>query len=310
MNPTPTDQEALFSPEEIAAIEFALNYAEGHNYTIAKEAYIAAARQYACKEGWISVEERPLFTKDEKGNWTCTVDGDKEFLAAISYTDKRQPGKDLWWIRHCVVADSLGLCVVGDDDNEPAGWQLEDVLFWQPIPAPPSPLPVEQVSSEPDFPYNYHSEPLKNHVGHVTYEGEPSQETRDAVNAMADIAFNKIRRQPAAEPPVREEDEEDKMMRMYMAGEHNSGIGICKKKVVELQASLAAANEKIKQLEYWKESAISVSPPLQEIGKALGLRLGTSIHDKILPGIIAANEKIAHLEAQNKELRKQLKGKP
>jgi hypothetical protein len=29
---------------------------------------------------WHSVEDRPLFTKDERGNWTCTEDGDKEFI--------------------------------------------------------------------------------------------------------------------------------------------------------------------------------------------------------------------------------------
>lgn len=86
---------------------------------------------------WISVYDRPLFTNDEKGNWTCTDDGNKEFLAAIPYNDKNKPGKELWWIRHCVVEDSTGLCVVCDDDNEPAGWQLEDVVYYQHMPKPP-----------------------------------------------------------------------------------------------------------------------------------------------------------------------------
>ena len=89
--------------------------------------------------GWISVEERPLFTKDEKGNWTCTEDGDKEFIAAVPYVDKKRPEEiNLWWIRHCVVEDAIGLCVVGDDDNEPAGWQLEDVTHWMPWVVPPA----------------------------------------------------------------------------------------------------------------------------------------------------------------------------
>jgi hypothetical protein len=35
----------------------------------------------------------------------------------------------------------------------------------------------------------------------------------------------------------------------------------------------------------WKESAIAVTPPLQEIGRELLVCLGDSIHDKILPGI-------------------------
>ncbi len=89
--------------------------------------------------GWISVEERPLFTKDENGNWTCTEDGDKEFIAAVPYADSKRPDEtNLWWIRHCVVEDAIGLCVVGDDDNEPAGWQLEDVVYWMPLVAPPA----------------------------------------------------------------------------------------------------------------------------------------------------------------------------
>ena len=39
------------------------------------------------------------------------------------------------------------------------------------------------------------------------------------------------------------------------------------------------------ELKAWKESAISVTPDMQAIGKALNVKLGESIHDKILPGI-------------------------
>lgn len=88
-------------------------------------------------ENWISVEDRPLFTKDDKGNWECTKDGDDEFIAALQYEDSTQPGKELWWIHHCVVEDSIGLCIVGDVYNEPAGWDLEHVTHWQPLPSPP-----------------------------------------------------------------------------------------------------------------------------------------------------------------------------
>jgi len=88
---------------------------------------------------WHSVEDRPLFTKDRHGYWTCTKDGDKEFIAALQYNDSTRPHeKNLWWIRHCVVQDEIGLCVVGDDDNEPAGWELEDVTHWMPMPSPPA----------------------------------------------------------------------------------------------------------------------------------------------------------------------------
>lgn len=88
---------------------------------------------------WISVDDRPLYTIDENGNWTCTEDGCNEFIAAVPYGDTRRPNEtNLWWIRHCVVEDCRGLCVVGDDDNEPAGWQLEQVVYWIPWVTPPS----------------------------------------------------------------------------------------------------------------------------------------------------------------------------
>ncbi len=85
---------------------------------------------------WISVEDRPLFTIDENGHWVCTEDGDKEFIAAVEYNDSREPYKTKWWIRHCVVEDGVGLCVVGDDENEPAGYELSDVTHWMPITPP------------------------------------------------------------------------------------------------------------------------------------------------------------------------------
>jgi hypothetical protein len=86
---------------------------------------------------WHSVEDRPLFTKNERGNWICTEDGDGEFIAALPYNDSKRPNENLWWIRHCVVEDETGLCIVGDDYNQPAGWNLEDITHWMPMPSPP-----------------------------------------------------------------------------------------------------------------------------------------------------------------------------
>jgi len=86
---------------------------------------------------WISVEDRPLIVTYPDGVWMCTEDVDKEFIAAVPYTDKERPDeKNLWWIRHCVVEDGV-LCIVGDSDNEVAGWELEDVAYWRPWVAPP-----------------------------------------------------------------------------------------------------------------------------------------------------------------------------
>lgn len=81
------------------------------------------------KTEWISVKDRPLVIKTEHG-WESTEDGSKEFIAAI-------PQNVGWWIHHCVAEDRVGLCVVGDAENERAGYDLEDVTHWKPWTEPP-----------------------------------------------------------------------------------------------------------------------------------------------------------------------------
>lgn len=86
----------------------------------------------AIGEGWINVEDSPLFTKDEKDNWICTDNGSGAFLAAVPLIDNTRPEeKNLWWIMPCVVEDGIGLCIIGDEENTPAGWQLEDVTKYK-----------------------------------------------------------------------------------------------------------------------------------------------------------------------------------
>ena len=46
-------------------------------------------------EGWISVEDRPLFTIESNG-WVCTEEGDKEFIAAVPYRRESKPNEDFW----------------------------------------------------------------------------------------------------------------------------------------------------------------------------------------------------------------------
>lgn len=92
------------------------------------------------EEKWHSIEDRPLFTKNGRGHWITTQDGDQDFIAAIE-TNKG------WWIRHCVIEDEVGLCVVGDDYNQPAGWELEDVMYWMPMPKAPKKGTVELTGS-------------------------------------------------------------------------------------------------------------------------------------------------------------------
>lgn len=85
---------------------------------------------------WIDVKDRPLITQSKLG-WVCTEDGDKEFIAAVPYNNVDDPDKTLWWIHHCVIEDGTGLCVVGDDWNEPAGWEIQQVQYWKPWAEPP-----------------------------------------------------------------------------------------------------------------------------------------------------------------------------
>lgn len=50
----------------------------------------------------------------------------------------------------------------------------------------------------------------------------------------------------------------------------------------------ASATEKeLRELRAWKQSAIAVMPDYQRIGKLLGVPLGESVHDKIVPALEA-----------------------
>src|SRR5688572_9341038 len=63
-----------------------------------------------------------------------------------------------------------------------------------------------------------------------------------------------------------------------------------------LSPLLEEKERRIKELSEWKESAISVMPDYQAIGKEMGIRLGDSIHDKILPAIKNLKERVKELE--------------
>jgi len=74
---------------------------------------------------------------DEHNRWECTNDGNKPFVAAVPYSKVDKPGI-FWWIRLCCIEDETGLCVMGDDDNTPAGWRIEDVTRYFHLPENPS----------------------------------------------------------------------------------------------------------------------------------------------------------------------------
>lgn len=85
---------------------------------------------------WISVKDRPLIIETPKG-WECTEDGNKDFLAAIPYWNISGEKVLKWAIHHCCFEDEVGLCVVGDDENTPCGWDHSAITHYIPIPAPP-----------------------------------------------------------------------------------------------------------------------------------------------------------------------------
>lgn len=86
---------------------------------------------------WISVQDRPLIITNHMGRWECTEDGEKEFIAAVPYHDTKVPEKTSWWIRLCVMVDEIGLCVMGDEDNEPTGWTIADITHYFHLPKHP-----------------------------------------------------------------------------------------------------------------------------------------------------------------------------
>jgi hypothetical protein len=89
--------------------------------------------------GWVSVEDRPLVTYNDKGHWEATEDGDKDFIAAVPYAYSDSDNVLQWWIRHCRLHPIAGLCQVIKCHAEPVSWDINDVTHWQPLPQPPLP---------------------------------------------------------------------------------------------------------------------------------------------------------------------------
>lgn len=129
---------------EIERLKAALDFNVKQNISLMKRAASPSPEAGKGGEGlqWVSVEDKPLFITTPLG-WECTEDGEGEFLAALQYNDTRHPGKDLWWIKLCTVEDGLGLCVVSDEGNESAPWDLSDVTHYCKV-SEPTPTPVNK----------------------------------------------------------------------------------------------------------------------------------------------------------------------
>jgi post-segregation antitoxin (ccd killing protein) len=88
-----------------------------------------------------------------------------------------------------------------------------------------------------------------------------------------------------------------------LAEEYNMSLSLLVERALEEQ--LIAERDQLKK---WKEEAISVMPPMQEIGEEIGVGFGQTIHDKILPELIRRREAkdrsreiIANLASEAKE---------
>ena len=58
------------------------------------------------------------------------------------------------------------------------------------------------------------------------------------------------------------------------------------------EATFNLLSKKIENLQRWKTEATAVMPDFQEIGKIVGIKLGESVHDKIIPEIAKLKEEV------------------
>lgn len=97
--------------------------------------------------GWIPTKESPLlkeipmtpaeidFKGLEEGATWLEKNVDSNFMAAV-------PTNNGWWIQHCCIDDDGDLMLIVGDDMESAGWEVSDVMFYWPVPAPPFELKI------------------------------------------------------------------------------------------------------------------------------------------------------------------------
>lgn len=107
---------------------------EGWTYNEMVSAYIQGWMDCE-REEWIDNDVKPL-VKETPTGWITTENCPDQFIAALQYCDN-ETGKQYWWIHHCIIEENIGLCVVGEDDNQPAGWNITDIEYYYPIPKPP-----------------------------------------------------------------------------------------------------------------------------------------------------------------------------
>lgn len=71
-------------------------------------------------------------------------------------------------------------------------------------------------------------------------------------------------------------------------------LAACEAREKEMQEK----DRRIGELEQWKKEAMEVMPDYQKIGQLLGINLGESVHDKIVPGIEKMKEALKWYKAR------------
>jgi hypothetical protein len=141
---TPTEEYPKLTPEQIKERKEAIEWYRGGH----EQSGNTGELPVVVGPHWIKTSERPLI--ETRGNrWFATVDGEKDFIAAVPYKRLDHGNKILWWVRHCCIEDGR-LCVVGDDDHEIAGWEIEAVEYWMPWPGAPDESPTAAGETDPE----------------------------------------------------------------------------------------------------------------------------------------------------------------
>lgn len=153
-------------------------------------------------------------------------------------------------------------------------------------------------SSEPDF----RDTPLENSTNR--FEPEPTSEqewTQEYAKSLIkgnsdEIAALNVKNAHNAALAAEREKVDRLWASLGISDSERAKYGPIWEVVSDIRQQLATEQEKAEQLEAWKQSALSVRLPMQEIGKELGLTLGDSIHDKILPAIKTIKPLVEALE--------------
>ena len=119
-----------------------LNDGDPHDYAHAAGYYHAMlttlfkGSEVSTQKEWISVKEKPLYESVEGDDFILTNAAEGEFIGAVPVFNNVTK-ETSWEVHHYVIEDEVGLCVVGEDGNEPAGWGVEDIELYMPIPKLP-----------------------------------------------------------------------------------------------------------------------------------------------------------------------------